>query len=289
MADLHVDRYAYAGAGNSGAPLLLIHGWGMHGGMWRGVAEKLARHFDVLAVDLPGHGYSAVSSKQGVDVGWVERSDTHHVSNVEGDGYRCAQPILRDIVDALSAQFDDPLDLCGWSLGGQVALRWAMRHPQQVQRLMLVASTPCFVRREGWNCAMSAELLLEFGAALQQNYVLALKRFLALQLRGGEREREILSAMRDTLFSRGKPDLEALQEGLEILRDCDLRSALPSITQPALIVAGERDALVPLQAAQYMAQQMPSAELVSIKGAAHAPSLSHPDEFVKHLVKFLHG
>lgn len=258
---LHVDRYEYAGAGSSGPPLLLIHGWAMHGGMWHAVAQRLAQHSDVLAVDLPGHGKSAVTGYSDLD----------------------------DLVDTLSAQFSEPLNVCGWSLGGQVALRWTMLHPQQVQRLMLVASTPCFVRREGWDHAMTAELLLEFGTALQQHYVLTLKRFLALQLRGGERERELLAELRDTLFSRGEPDLNALQQGLAILRNSDLRSALPSITQPALIIAGGRDALSPLQAAQYMTRQMPAAELVNIAGAAHAPFLSHADEFVKHMVRFLHG
>ena len=258
---LHIDSYGYTGAGGSGAPLLLIHGWAMHGGMWSSVAERLAQHFHVLAVDLPGHGRSAV----------------------------IGHPDLDALVDTLSAQFNEPLNVCGWSLGGQVALRWAMRYPQQVQRLMLVASTPCFVRREGWNHAMSLELLLEFGTALQQHYVLTLKRFLALQLRGGEQERELLAVLRDTLFSRGEPDLNALQGGLTILRNCDLRSALPLITQPALIVAGGRDALAPMQASQFMAQQMPAAELVRIEGAAHAPFLSHADEFIKHMVRFLHG
>ncbi|MDP1716716.1 MAG: alpha/beta fold hydrolase, partial [Burkholderiales bacterium] len=81
---LHVERHG------SAAPLLLIHGWGMHGGMWGGVAEKLAQHFNVYAVDLPGHGYSKEKN-----VGWVERSDTHHVQNVNGDGYRCAPPPTR--------------------------------------------------------------------------------------------------------------------------------------------------------------------------------------------------
>jgi len=42
----------------SGAPLLLIHGWGMHGGMWGQVAAQLAQSFTVHSVDLPGHGYS---------------------------------------------------------------------------------------------------------------------------------------------------------------------------------------------------------------------------------------
>ena len=258
---LHVDSYEYRGTGDSGPPLLLIHGWAMHGGMWRGAAERLAEHFHVLAVDLPGHGRSAATGSADLD----------------------------DVVNELSSQFNGPLNVCGWSLGGQVALRWAMLHPQRVQRLILVASTPCFARREDWSHAISMELLLEFGAALQQHYALTLKRFLALQMRGGEQERELLAELRDILFSCGEPDLDALQAGLEILRNCDLRSVLPLITQPALIVAGERDALVSMEASLYMAEQMPSAELVRIQGAAHAPFLSHPEIFVGQLTDFLRG
>lgn len=270
--NLHVDRYGYTGTGDSGAPLLLIHGWGMHGGMWSRVAEQLSQYSDVLAVDLPGHGFSVGRDES-------RRSD---------DAVMSADQLIDGIVDELSAQFSEPLNVCGWSLGGQVALRWAMRHPQQVQRLMLVASTPCFVRREGWNHAMSIELLLEFATALQQNYALTLKRFLSLQLRGSEQERALLAVLREALFSRGEPDLNALQQGLEILRDCDLRDALSSVTQPTLIVAGDRDALTPWQAAQFIAQQIPDAELIRIRDAAHTPFLSHPDEFLANMIRFLH-
>ena len=259
--NLHVDSYPYTGADECGMPLLLIHGWGMHGGMWGSVTEKLAQYFHVYAVDLPGHGLSAAMAHFDLD----------------------------SVVECLSAQFREPLTVCGWSLGGQVALHWAMRYPQQVQRLILVASTPSFVRREGWNHAMSVELLQEFAAVLRQNYASTLKRFLALQLRGSEQEREILAVLRQALFSRGEPDLAALQDGLAILQESDLRSALSSIMQPALIIAGELDALAPWQASQYMAQQMPNAELVKIKSAAHVPFLSHAEEFVKHTVRFFHG
>lgn len=262
---LHVDRYECAGTGG-GAPLLLIHGWGMHGGMWGGVAQRLAQHARVLAVDLPGHGFSADRGKS-----------------------RYGSDSIDAIVDALSAQFSEPLNVCGWSLGGQIALRWAMRKPQQVSRLVLVASTPRFVRKDNWPSAMAAETLAEFAAALQQNYALTLRRFLALQVRGSEQERELLATLRSALFGRGEPDLAALQSGLEILRDCDLRSALPEVGQATLVVAGERDTLTPPQASQYLAGRMPSARLVTIRGAAHAPFLSHPEEFVEHVVDFLHG
>lgn len=266
---LHVDHYEYTGTG-SGTPLLLIHGWGMHGGMWGSVAEQLAQHFHVMAVDLPGHGYSKTGKGE------------------EGKGQEPVSSFsLDDIVDQLSAQFNEPLSVCGWSLGGQVALRWALRYPQQVERLVMVASTPCFVQLDDWRYALSVEILEEFAASLQQNYALTLKRFLSLQMRGSEQEREILAQLRDELFSRGEPDLSALQSGLEILRDSDQRGALHDVQQPVLVLAGERDTLIPHHASQYLASQIPAGRMAVIKGAAHAPFLSHPEEFIKRLVEFL--
>lgn len=135
---------------------------------------------------------------------------------------------------------------------------------------------------------MAGETLAEFAAALQQDYATTLRRFLALQVRGSERERELLVALRGALMSRGEPDPGALRAGLEILRDCDLRDALPGMAQPALVVCGERDTLTPPEASRYLAAQLPDARLVEIRGAAHAPFLSHPEEFMKHLMSFLH-
>jgi len=260
---LHVDDHAYTGEGDGGSSLLLIHGWGMHGGMWRDMAEKLASHFHVYAVDLPGHGHSS----------GMEESK--------------ASFTLDSVVDELSVQFTGPLAVCGWSLGGQIALRWAMRHPHQVSQLVLVASTPCFVRLADWKFALSVELLEEFAANLRQNYALTLKRFLSLQMRGSEQEREILAVMRDGLFSRGEPKLYALQSGLEILRSSDLRGELPELKQATLVLAGERDTLIPWQATKYLATRINRGRLAMIKGAAHAPFLSHPAEFQEQVVNFL--
>lgn len=279
--NLHVDRYG------SGPPLLLIHGWGMHGGMWNGIAHSLAERFTVHVVDLPGHGLS-VKGEEG-------REEAKEGGGGKGDAHPApvARPSLLPspfsldaLVDQLSAQFDQPLTLCGWSLGGQVALRWAMLHPQQVRRLVLVATTPCFVRKADWSCAMAPETLREFADALRQNYALTLRRFLALQVRGSEQERELLVTLRNALFSRGEPDLVALQSGLDILHDCDLRGNLAGVEAATLVLAGERDTLTPPQASSYMSSRLPHARLATIRGAAHAPFMSHPEEFLQCLKSF---
>lgn len=257
---LHVEDY-----GGSGMPLLFIHGWGMHGGMWGDVLLELTQHFRVLTVDLPGHGWSTPES--GVEL-----------SSFTPDSF----------VEQLSSQFPGSLNICGWSLGGQLALRRAMRYPQQVNRLILVSSTPCFVQQTDWSCAMAPDTLAAFSAALQDDYAATLRRFLALQVRASEQERALLLTLRRSLASRGEPQLSALQAGLAILRDCDLRAALPEICHKTLVIAGVRDTLTPLPAAQYLAENLPNARLEAISGAAHAPFLSHPEIFVNKVVDFLH-
>ena len=251
---LHVESIG------SGQPLLLIHGWGMHGGVWTDVAQRLARDFQVISVDLPGSGASAPLPQ----------------TNLDG------------LVQALSDQFAAPLNVLGWSLGGQIALHWAKREPDKVRRLVLVTSTPCFAEREDWLFGMAGEVLAKFAAELEQNHAATLRRFIALQLRGSENERELLAQLRERLFSRGEPDMGALRGGLEILRDADLRAGLPQIAQPTLLIAGERDKLTPPEASYYLAQAMPSARVVEVAGAAHAPFLSHPDIFVEQVKSFLH-
>jgi pimeloyl-[acyl-carrier protein] methyl ester esterase len=251
---LHVERLG------SGKTLLLIHGWGMHGGVWDDVAERLAEDFSVHIVDLPGYGYSESQKATTLD----------------------------SIVDELSSSFGEPLSVCGWSLGGQVALRWAAREPDKLDRLILVTSTPCFTERADWEFGMAGDVLEKFAAELEQNHAETLRRFLALQLRGSENERELLAQLRERLFSRGKPDIDALRGGLEILRDVDMRGDLRNIMQPTLAIAGERDKLTSPGASHFLAQAMPKARVVEIAGSAHAPFLSHPDFFVEQIKRFLH-
>jgi pimeloyl-[acyl-carrier protein] methyl ester esterase len=135
---------------------------------------------------------------------------------------------------------------------------------------------------------MASEVLQKFAAELEENHAATLRRFIALQLRGSENERELLALLRERLFARGEPDMGALRAGLNILRDIDLRSELPQVRQPALVIAGERDKLTPPEASDYLAQAMPAARLVKVAGAAHAPFLSHQDIFVAHVKNFLH-
>jgi pimeloyl-[acyl-carrier protein] methyl ester esterase len=175
----------------------------------------------------------------------------------------------------------------GWSLGGLIAMEAALRAPKRVAALILVTTTPRFVRAPDWPAAMDAGTLEQFHDALRADPGGTLDRFLALQVRGSESARETLRTLRRDVALRPAPNPAALELGLDLLRDGDLRDRLDAVACPTLWLFGGRDTLAPAAAAEGIVGLLPDARCHVIIGAAHAPFLSHPQETVTEVARFL--
>ena len=136
---------------------------------------------------------------------------------------------------------------------------------------------------------MPATIFDGFHESLIDDPAATLERFLSLQVRGSRDARETLRRLRSGIAQRPQPQAEALQAGLDLLREEDLRARLADIQQPALWLFGERDTLVPADVAERIELLMPNAHCRTIPGAAHAPLLSHGDQAVKAIADFLQG
>ncbi len=244
-----------------GPDVVLVHGWGSHGGVWADIAHELSRDFRVTVPDLPGHGRSR---------DFLPPAYT-------------PEALAGEIRHALSG----PAVWIGWSMGGLVALAAAQRNPQEVTRLVLVGATPKYVQSPDWPHAMSLTVLEQFARSLEQDYAGTLERFLTLQMAAGE-DRTVLRRLRDEMFRYGAPPTEALQAGLRLLKEEDRRDALASVATPTLVVHGGRDRLAPVGAARYLAQHLPQARLEVMPEAGHAPFLSHPEMFLEKLKGFIY-
>lgn len=251
---IHVEAHG------QGPDLVLLHGWGLHGGIFGSVVPALASRHRLHLVDLPGHGRSALPDEDYT---------------------------LENIARSVAAAVPPDAVWLGWSLGGRIALA-ATAQGAAIARLILVGTNPCFTQRADWPHGMAETEFDRFAAAVRDDWEQTLHRFLALQARGSERAREELRTLRQALFAHGQPQPAALAGGLNILRDADLRPMLPGITQPALVLHGARDTLAPLAAAEYTAARLPQGKLQVIAGAGHAPFLSHPDEFLHAVEEFAH-
>ena len=226
--------------------VVLLHGWGSGSGIWDDFAPRLAPRFRVHALPLPG--YDIVSA--------------HAVSSLQGT------------VEYVARAAPRRCGVIGWSLGGEVALAWARRMPRQVQRLALIATTPCFTGRPGWRCATAPEVLDEFGRALAADRDGTLARFVAVQARGDARAHQVAGVLRQ-LYRSGPSDA-VLAAGLAVLSSTDLRRELARVMQPALVLHGARDCIVPPVAGRRLAQALPNARFALLRSCAHAPFLSRP-------------
>ena len=262
QASESINSPLYVETLGDGPPLVVLHGWGMHGGMFRDTFGNLQKQ--VQLVDLPGHGYSKPFS------------DSNNID------------LYSDyLIEELELHLKKDMILLGWSMGGLLAQSIAAKLVQQVRKLVLVTATPAFVNQHDWYLGVNKGLLESFAADLVSDYEKTLARFLAIQFLGLNEQKSLLRQAKELVFARPSPNVAMLEQGLELLSNTDLRSQSGNIRCPAIIINGENDSLITSAAAAYLAEQIPAGRAVILKGAGHAPFLSHTAEFSRYLGRFI--
>ena len=244
-------KISYAGAGDSGDVVLLVHGYGGDRNSWLFLQEPLAARHRVYALDLPGHGTSAK------DV---------------GDG---SVDLLADaVLGVLDAVGSDRAHLVGHSLGGAVVLAAAARSPGRIASLTLFAPA-------GFGPSISAGYVRGFAAAQTRREL----RPIVGQLFADEQlvTRQVV----DDLLAYKRLDGvdEALAALAETLLDGDEQRidsaaavrALGGVV-PVTVVWGGADRIIPAEQASSVAAVAPGAAVRVIDGAGHMPHMERPAE-----------
>jgi pimeloyl-[acyl-carrier protein] methyl ester esterase len=236
----------------SGADLVLVHGWGMHSGIWGSAADALAREYRLHLVDLPGHGIN------------------RHI------------PLPRDLaqVTELIMPAVPPAAWMGWSLGGLIALSAALRHSERVKKLVLVGATPSFSRQPDWDCGVGEDARRTFASGLESDFENTLEQFF-LQTFGPKWSGEALRRLGGQSPALTVPGKQNLLAGLELLYGNNLIPVLNRCKMPALYLGGTRDRTVRPESFERAAGLMPNAEAALIRGAGHAPFITHEDTFLE--------
>ena len=225
----------YYQTAGEGPPLVLIHGLSGSGRWWRKNIRPLARYFRVYAVDLLGFG-----------------------------GSRGQRFVLREaslLIESWLKQLGIArFHLGGHSMGGFVAADLAARHPEQVNRLVLVDAAAVPIRR---SLARNAFSLVEALRYMPFDFLPVLA----------------------TDFLRAGP-VTMVRATHDIL-GADLTANLARIQADTLIVWGEKDTLLPLEMGERLHQALPQAGFVVIEGAGHNPMWDRPAAFNRVVLDFL--
>ncbi|MCP9955647.1 alpha/beta fold hydrolase [Actinomadura madurae] len=233
----------------SGVPLVLIHG---------GEGDRTA--YATLRAHL-GAGIRAISYDQR-DSGITVNPPVPYTLGDLGDD-------VADLLDALGLR---SAHLLGTSFGGAVAQHAALRHPERVESLVLIATTPSFALGAD---AINKLLNLSYGDMRDavDDYFLT-----------PEGRARIGTRAAQTLMTRD-PEQRARRHAAA--REHEIRDRLGEITAPTLIVHGTEDRLAPYPGAVMMEQRMPNAGLRSIEGGRHAVGMEFADEIALWVREFL--
>ena len=233
---LHALVSSGAGPPKNGA-VVLVHGLGMSSRYMVPLAERLTQSFWVCAPDLPGFGLS---------------SKPRHALTVA------------ELADALAA-FVGAMgirraDFIGNSLGCEVLVEFALRHPERVERLVLQGPTPDPKDRSTIQMVTFFAITCLF-------------------------ERWSLGWIALTDYLRcGAPRYLAT---FRYMMKYQLEPKLPLVRAPTLIVWGTRDYIAPRRAVERYARLLPDGHLAVVPGAAHGMNYSQPELLTRTVLPFL--
>jgi len=232
--------------------IVLLHGVGLDRSMWRPVSELLPDEFDVLALDLLGHGTSPPAPKG---------------------------TTLRDIGDNVAARLPAGAHLVGFSLGALAAQHVARYRPELVASLTSVSSV-C-QRTESERAAVLARL-----AAAEADFPASVDASLQRWYADTDTDPALVQETRATLLAN---DVASYLNCYWVFAtaDAEIGPELRRIPTPALAVTGELDSGSTPEMTRRLATAMPDCRAVVVPGARHMLPVQRPRELVTLLTTFI--
>jgi pimeloyl-ACP methyl ester carboxylesterase len=265
---LNGTDFYYEVAG-SGSPLVLIHAGICDSRMWDAQFADFAKHFQVIRYDMRGYGQT-----DPVDVPYAHHADLHALLDHIGVGQ---------------------VHLIGCSMGGGVALDFALMYPDRVLSLTTVCSEPGGFADLDENGEEIEEAVPEHWDQIIEAFKLGAYESVAewevhFWVDGPERTAEqVDTAIRRKVYDMNLIALrnEAKEFGENEPLDPPAADRLGELQVPVLIIIGALDQPVMMRAANYMATHINGAQQVVIPNTAHLPSMEQPTQFHQIVLDFL--
>ena len=254
FANIDNAKIYYEMAGK-GIPFVMIHAGVADSRQWNNEFTAFAENYQVIRYDMRGYGKS-----EPVD------GEFSHLSD------------LVSLLDAL--EIHGPLVMMGCSMGGGLALDFALTYPSRVQALIMVGSGPSGLELDVPASSKFADAEKAFEAG-----DLDLVAEIETQIWFDGRDRapdQVDQAMRKLLYEMNHIALshEVKQLGKRLPNtSAPAYDRLGSLNIPVLVIVGAQDTLYILAAADYMIERISSARKVMIEDAAHLPNMDQPHEF----------
>jgi sigma-B regulation protein RsbQ len=258
----HLDR---RGAGDP--TLLFVHGWGLDRTAWDPLRAHL-NGFETVAYDTCGFGGNT------------------QCRVVEGETLTHSAAELMRVRDGLSREH---VIVIGSSRGGTIALRAAAERPDAFAAVIVIGAPPRVTAGDDYSHGARREDLEAVAQQLESAYGGTFEAIAPVfYLTDDAAEADVTGARGLLLASNARTSDP--KTAVAVLRDNlsdDIRGLLPRIAVPVLVIGGQRDPVVPPDAAKFVASSIPYARLEILPGAGHVPHLTMPEKtsrLIRHFI-----
>lgn len=242
-----------------GAPLVLIHGAQSSLHTWQGWVDALGDRYRLISIDLPGHGLTGQTSEDDYSLDAMTR-------------------FTKDIIDLFGLK---KVVLAGNSMGGSVALKFALEYPGHVRALVL--TSPGGMMRDANADAVGAFSLTSSNAARSMMRYITPRFLIANTLRGLVADSDMI--VTDAMVTRYWELLRmtgSREAAIKRLANRDtamsLEPLLPAVRAPTLILWGALDPLIPMTQGVRMASAIRDSRIKIYPNAAHLAQVEIPEE-----------
>jgi 3-oxoadipate enol-lactonase len=241
--------------------LVLLHGFPLDHRMWDEVAAELGRQrLTVIAPDLPGFGGSDA-------IGEVLRMDA-------------AADWVASLLDLL--EIDRPVHLAGLSMGGYIAMEFALRQEPRLDKLIL-----CDTKAEADSDAARADRLRMAQEVGQRGVEWVAEAMIPklIDAHAPSRQEALIDRLRRMILDAPAAAISAAQEGMAQRRS--MIELLPTIEHPILALAGSGDQITPPEMVQRIIADAHEGRMVTIPGAGHLAPMENPMAVAEAIGAFL--
>ena len=198
-------------------------------------------------------------------------------------------PSLEERMDDIRAVMDtvgsERAALFGWSDGAPMALLFAATYPDRTTSLVLYNTFARMLRAEGYPAGIPPEEFKEMAGSMVESWGQASRvEILNPSVPWGPESRSLWAKFERLCISPG-----ALRASVELAGEIDVRSILPAIRVPTLVLHRRESSLVPAAASQYVADSIPNARFVQLEGGDYWPFLGDTESMLVEVEEFITG
>lgn len=244
--------------------MVFAHGFGCDQNMWRFVAPAFENHFKVVLFDYVGSGRSDLDSY-----------DPQRYATLEG--------YARDVVEILDALQLTNVIFVGHSVSSMIGMLAAADRPELFSNLVLVGPSPCYINDDEYTGGFSREDIEGLLQMMEKNYI-GWASFLAPAVMKNPEHPELSAELEESFCSTDPVIARRFAEATFL---SDNRSDLERVKTPALIMQCSDDMIAPECVGEYVHQRLLNSTYSLLKATGHCPQMSHPEETIATIERYL--